>query len=30
MSICEYYVDGLPLDEYVENIMANVPNENAG
>ena len=30
MSICEYYVDGLPLDEYVENIRANVPNENAG
>lgn len=30
MSICEYYVDGLPLDEYVENIRANAPNENAG
>lgn len=30
MSICEYYVDGLPLDEYVENVKANLPNENAG
>ena len=24
MSICEYYVDGLPLDEYVESIRADL------